>query len=151
MICAAVVACADAACGQAAMQVAPTDSEARCFGEPEDLGMSGCAALIASGRETPLSLASAFNDRGTARLTRRDYAHAIQEFDQAIRLDNDYIEPFLGRCAARAYAGKGLETALADCDAALRLDSGNIDALGLPGLVHFEIGHYDKAIADCDR
>ncbi len=147
----AIAVCGGAAASQLDAQPTRADSVASCLGDGADANPSACSALIESGRETPLSLASAFTDRGNAYLSKRDFAHAIQDFDHAIRMKNDYVEPFLGLCAARAYADKGFERALADCDEALRLDPGNADALGLRGLVYFKMGHYEKAIADCNQ
>jgi tetratricopeptide (TPR) repeat protein len=138
-ICIAMTACEDTAWNQCDGHAIP------------DLKISGCTARIESGRETQRNLASAFNNRGDAYLTKRDYERATQDYDQAIRLRSDFYAPFSGRCAARAYANKGLEEALSDCDEALRLNSGDADTLGLRGLVYFKMGRYDKAIADCDQ
>jgi tetratricopeptide (TPR) repeat protein len=150
-ICIAVTACEDAASSQGDTQATPVGSVANCFSDDADLKISGCTALIESGRETQLNLASAFYNRGSAYLTKRDYERAIQDYDKAIRLRSDYYAPFQGRCAARAYADKGFAEALSDCDESLRLNPGNVDSLGLRGLVNFKMGRYDKAIADCDQ
>jgi tetratricopeptide (TPR) repeat protein len=146
-----MTACEDAASSQNDTQATPVGTVANCFSDDIDLKISACTALIESGHETQLNLASAFNNRGGAYLAKRDYERAIQDYDQAIRLRSDYYEPFLGRCAARAYGDKGFAEALSDCDEALRLDPGNVDSLGVRGLVCFKMGRYEKAIADCNQ
>jgi tetratricopeptide (TPR) repeat protein len=52
------------------------------------------------------------------------------------------------RCWTRATLNKDLDLALADCDAALKLDPGLAAALDSRGFVHFRLGQYDAAIAD---
>jgi tetratricopeptide (TPR) repeat protein/predicted aspartyl protease len=52
------------------------------------------------------------------------------------------------RCRARAFSGEGLETALKDCDDAIRLRPGTPEALASRGLVLLRQGKDDAAIAD---
>jgi tetratricopeptide (TPR) repeat protein len=57
----------------------------------------------------------------------------------------------IASCWVRATFGEGLDTALADCDAALRITPD--DPLALHGrcFVHFRRGEYPLAIGDCNR
>jgi hypothetical protein len=57
----------------------------------------------------------------------------------------------VGSCWVRATFGERLDTALADCDAALRISPD--DPLTLHGrcFVHLRRGEYPLAIGDCDR
>jgi tetratricopeptide (TPR) repeat protein len=54
------------------------------------------------------------------------------------------------RCWSRALAGKELEQALSDCNAALRMRPDTAEYLDSRGLVHLRQNDYDKAIADYD-
>ncbi|HTI66805.1 MAG TPA: aspartyl protease family protein [Caulobacteraceae bacterium] len=55
-----------------------------------------------------------------------------------------------GSCFMRAVLGRDLEGALADCDAALKLQPGGSGYLDSRALVHLRLGHVDEAIADYD-
>ena len=65
----------------------------------------------------------AFHNRGLTYFDRRDYPHAVEDFTAAIELNGKYAPSYLGRAAALIKLGqKGdLDKALADCDAAIRL------------------------------
>ena len=54
------------------------------------------------------------------------------------------------RCWSRALAGKDLQQALDDCNAALRMRPNTAHFLDSRGLVHLRQSSYDKAIADYD-
>src|SRR6185369_5005413 len=62
---------------------------------PFEVRIDGCTALI-NAREnmTTTALAIAYNNRGNAFAAKRDYDHAIQDFDQSIKLDPTYAKPF---------------------------------------------------------
>jgi len=55
------------------------------------------------------------------------------------------------RCFARALAGKELDEALADCNAALTLEPDTAAFFDSRGLVYLRRRDYDRAIADYDR
>ncbi|MEO8927064.1 MAG: hypothetical protein ABI306_07855 [Caulobacteraceae bacterium] len=55
-----------------------------------------------------------------------------------------------GRCWARALMGRDLDKALADCNAALKMDAKSPTALDSRGLVRLRLGDLDKSIADYD-
>ena len=61
----------------------------RCAGKNTTLDqqIDGCTVVIRSGGETPERLVQAFMSRGFAYMTKGDYDLAIQDYDQAIRLD----------------------------------------------------------------
>jgi tetratricopeptide (TPR) repeat protein len=64
------------------------DEHWRC---PHDLDadsrIAACTALIEAGKKTPANLAVTYNDRGAAYDRKHQYDRALQDFDQAIRLD----------------------------------------------------------------
>ena len=70
-----------------------------------DLQISGCTTAIQSGKEPNDSLARAFNNRGTAYRAKGQHDRAIQDYDQAIKLDPSYASAFINRGVA--YNAKG--------------------------------------------
>ena len=122
----------------------------RCTDHNPDIGIAGCTAIIGSGQETTKNLAVAFYNRGAAYDAKGDYDRAIQDYDQAIRLNPDDADAFNDRCFARATAGKQLEIALADCNQALRLQPGYEATLDSRGLVYLRLGRLEEAIKDYD-
>src|ERR1700677_1904030 len=58
-----------------------------CKSEDPDRSIEGCSALIQSGQEAGINLAKAFYGRGSAYARKGDYEHAIQDYDQALRLN----------------------------------------------------------------
>jgi tetratricopeptide (TPR) repeat protein len=53
--------------------------------------IEACMGIIRSGQENTSDLAGAFNNRGHAYNVEREYDRAIQDFDQAIRLDPNNV------------------------------------------------------------
>src|SRR5258708_7345356 len=89
-------------------------------GTAPDLAIGACTTLIQSGRETTQSLASAFNNRGNAYAQKGQHDRAIEDFDQALRLDSNYAFALQSRGAA--YFNKGqYDRAIQDYDQPLRL------------------------------
>src|SRR2546422_7042866 len=52
-----------------------------------ELRINACTALIGSREVTTSALATAHNNRGNAYVTKDDYDRAIQDFDEAIKLN----------------------------------------------------------------
>jgi len=59
----------------------------RCEGENSDIAISGCTALIQSGRESGRNLATIFYFRGLAYVSKQDYDRAILDYNQTINLN----------------------------------------------------------------
>lgn len=55
-----------------------------------DLPIQGCTAVIKTGRDVIQRLATAYNNRGVALRLKADYAAAIADFNEAIRLAPNY-------------------------------------------------------------
>src|ERR1700683_3224373 len=98
---AVIVAVSIAAAGTAAAQ-SRDDNWARCkdFRSNPDPGIEACTAIIQAGQETAQDLAAAFTNRGTAYNDKREYDRAIQDYDQAIRLNPNYAEALSNRGTA---------------------------------------------------
>jgi tetratricopeptide (TPR) repeat protein len=85
--------------------------------------------------------------------TMRMFKEALAQLDQWIA-DNPHDERLASglnnRCWARAQLGVDLDKALADCNAALKINPGDPALLDSSGLVQLRLGAFDKAIADYD-
>lgn len=92
----------------------------------------------------------AYNSRGLIHSLMREYDKAIDDFNEAIRLDPVPTWAYLNRGYAR-YLKKEIEKAIADYDEAIRLFPNYIDAYVYRGDARFKNKDYDKAIADFDE
>jgi tetratricopeptide (TPR) repeat protein len=94
-----------------------------CTGRPDtpwDRQISSCTALIQSDRETELNRTIAYNNRAIAYFGKQDYARAVADYDQAVRLNPDYAFAYYNR--GNAYQAKGdNDRAILDYDKALAL------------------------------
>jgi tetratricopeptide (TPR) repeat protein len=94
--------------------------------------ISGCTALIQSGKSSRRDLAIAFTNRGSAYDDQGDEDRAIADHDEAIKIDPKLDLAFNNR--ANAYSRKGeIERALADYDEAIRLNAKFVAALNNRG------------------
>ena len=78
---------------------------------------------------------------------------AVAQFDLWIGShpqDSGLFRQLNSRCWARALLGQELEQALADCNAALKLNPAGAEVLDSRGLVHLRRGEFERAIADYD-
>ena len=114
-----------------------------------DLQIGGCTAVIQSGQETQNNLAIALSNRGLAYADKGQHDRAIQDYDQAIRLNPNHAGAFNGRCFSRAILGQ-LQLALKDCDASLRLRPNDAATFDSRGFTYLKLGRLAEAIADYD-
>lgn len=112
--------------------------------------VAGCTALINAGTATTAVLAIAFYNRGIAYQGQNQYARAIADYDQAIRLKPDYALAFDNRGIAYFLQGK-YSRAIADYDQALRLDGSNADYYYDRGVAELRLGLSAKGQADIAR
>ncbi|MGD0904757.1 MAG: tetratricopeptide repeat protein [Terracidiphilus sp.] len=119
----------------------------RCRGDDPDLSIGGCSALIQSGQEAGIDLAKAFYDRGSAYMHKGDNDRAIQDYDQALRLNPSDAKAFSNR--GLSYAHKGdYDRAIQDYDQALRLNPSDVVAFVGRGNAYKHKGDNDRAIQD---
>jgi tetratricopeptide (TPR) repeat protein len=135
--------------------VAQTPDQQRCFAHDPDLSIAGCTAMIQSGKETQEDLARAFDYRGFAYGRKQQYDLAIQDDDEAIRLNPNYANAFFNR--GNAYNGKGQsDRAIQDYDEAIRLNpnghgSAAANVFQNRGETYHSKGQNDRAIHDYDE
>jgi tetratricopeptide (TPR) repeat protein len=100
-----------------------------CYGDAtDDQSIQGCNAVIQSGKETKNDLAAAFNNRGLAYDNKKEYDRAIQDYDQAIKLNPNNAHAFNNR--GLAYANKGdNDRAIQDYDQAIKLNPNDAVAI----------------------
>ncbi len=86
-----------------------------------DLKIGGCTSLIQSGSLTQDNLAIVFESRGIAYRAKGDNNRAIQDYDQAIRLNPNFANAFVNR--GIVYESKQqYDRAIQDFDQAIRLN-----------------------------
>lgn len=112
-----------------------------------DVPIEGCTAVIESGDRILRNLATAYNNRGVAYRLRANYAQAIDDFNEAIRLTPKNAVLFNNRGVA--YRGMGeLDRAIADYDQAISIKPDYVAAFYNRGLALAEKREYAKAISD---
>ena len=115
-----------------------------------DTKVSGCTAVIRSGQWQGKELAWAYNNRGLAYAFLGNPARAIEDYDQALRLDPGLAVAYLGRGVV--YDALGLyHRAIEDFDQALRLDPSMARAYNDRGFSYGKLGEYRRAIKDFDQ
>jgi tetratricopeptide (TPR) repeat protein len=115
-----------------------------CHDDDSDRLIRGCTAIIRSGHESPDDISRAYFNRGRAWSDKGEFDRAIQDFNEAIRLDPNYADAFNNRGVA--YAGKGDSSqAIADFDRAIQLDPNYAIAIFNRGLALQNLGRSAEA------
>ena len=119
-------------------------------GATPDMQIGGCTAAIQSGKFTGKNLAIAFYARGIGYQTKNQFDRAIQDYDQAIKLDPKHALAFNNR--GLAYKSKGqIDRAIQDFDQAIRVDPRSALAFGNRGNAYQTKNQFDRAIQDLDQ
>lgn len=115
-----------------------------------NLSITSCTALIQSGQDSGVNLASDLNNRGAAYERKGQYDLALADLNQAIGLNPALAAAFSNR--GSVYDDKGqFDVAIADEDHAIQLNPNYAGAFNNRGVAYFHKGQYDTAIADYDR
>jgi tetratricopeptide (TPR) repeat protein len=119
-------------------------------GDP-DTRITGCTAVIDSGLLTTLltseKLSVIYNNRGTAYVGKHDYDRAIQDFNEAIRLNQNYSYTYRERGIAY-YSKDDYDRAIQDYNVAIRLNPNDGSAYFRRGDAYEGKEDHDRAIQD---
>ncbi len=91
-----------------------------------------------------------FFNRALDKHEQGDYQGAIEDYNQAIRLDPNYALAYYGRGHARYHLGD-LQEAIADYNQAIRLDPNYTNAYNNRGNARRKLGDLQEAIADYNQ
>ncbi|HEY1751901.1 MAG TPA: DUF3857 domain-containing protein [Caulobacteraceae bacterium] len=111
---------------------------------------AGAQELALRLARTP-TLPSEYVDRARARLLKKDYAGAIADYGDALKLNAGDPELLNDRCFTRGMANVDLPLAVADCNAALDQKPHDASFLDSRGFVYFRMGSLDKAASDLNQ
>jgi curved DNA-binding protein CbpA len=79
-----------------------------------------------------------------------DYQKEIEQYDEAIRLDPQFVNAYYNRGVAYGYLGQ-YEREIQDYDEAIRLNPQFAKAYNNRGLAYTDLGQYERAIQDYDK
>jgi tetratricopeptide (TPR) repeat protein len=82
------------------------DTRGETPADDPEVAIAGCTAIIQSGHEPQKNLAKAFRNRGNAYAGKGQSDRAIEDFDQAIRLNPNNAEAFYNRGVALRALGQ---------------------------------------------
>jgi len=123
-----------------------------CEGEDAvtiDQRIEGCSGVIKAARDKGDKLAEAFNNRGISYRFKGEDDRAIQDYNQAIRINAKFAAAYNNR--GIAYDRKGdYDRAIADYDQGIKLKP-SAETYFNRGNAHLGKGHYDHAIDDYNQ
>ena len=125
-----------------------TDEAQKCAETPDpNIAFELCTRAIQSGALSGAGLAVTFNNRGNAYQSKGEYQRAIQDYDEALRIDRDSALAFNNRASAFQHMGN-YDRAIQDYDQAIRLDPSSALAYNNRGRTQHLKGDYELAIKD---
>jgi 1-deoxy-D-xylulose-5-phosphate reductoisomerase len=99
---------------------------------------------------TPKANAKDFHNGGIEKTQQNDYTGAIEEFNQALRINPNSVDTYIARGVARLKRGD-THGAIADYNQAIQLDPNNSKAYYNRGNAHRKLGNNHRAIADYNQ
>lgn len=133
-----------------ALELEPNNSEAKkCRDDIIDAQAKYAAKLerlageIEKDKDDPVR----YFDRGNAYIENNNFIDAIEDYDKAIALNQNYAFAYAARGTAY-YIKKDYTQAISDFTEAIKLNPGFPDPYSKRGLAHFSNGDLDAAIAD---
>ena len=94
--------------------------------------------------------AKSFLKQGLNKLSQSNYAAALKDFKQALRIEPNFIEAYICQSLVYYYQ-EDYQEAIASCHQVLRINPKNVDALNNRGLNRCAMGEYQEAIADFNQ
>ncbi|MBZ0262987.1 MAG: tetratricopeptide repeat protein [Hyphomicrobiales bacterium] len=120
-----------------------------CMSANPDLRIRACSAVINLGRESNKTLSSAYFIRGNTYDEKGAINRAINDYDNAIRLDPNFANAF--KLRGVNYARKAdYKRAVADYSRAIAINPKDVETYVFRAQTYSDRGDYDSAIADCD-
>jgi tetratricopeptide (TPR) repeat protein len=102
------------------------------------------------GRDRGHTLAVDYNNRGVEYLRKEDYARAVADYSEAIRIDPHYGRPHKN-LGERYRAKDDYDRAVAEFGEAIRIDPKDSEAYNFRARAYIEKRDYDRAIADASE
>ena len=124
-----------------------------CNGEnraQSDQAIAACTAIINSQATTSHGSAIAYNNRANALAGKGQYAAAIKDYDQSIKLDPKYAIALNNRGVAYHNIGE-YDRAIADFDGAIQLSADYASAFVNRALAYEKKADYSRALNDFDE
>lgn len=112
-----------------------------------DIQISGCTAIIDAGTADSRTLARIYFSRALAYDDKSEFALAIRDYNEVIRLNPDDATALNNRALDLAILGRDLEQALIDSNRAVSLEP-VADDFSTRAFVYLRLHRYDEAIAD---
>src|SRR5215470_3615918 len=115
-----------------------------------DAAIAACTRAIEDSRTSTEKRSKLYNNRGAAFGRKGQPDRAIEDFDEAIRLNPDFAEAFFNRGIAYANNGQ-TDHAIQDYDQAIRLNPNHAEAFYNRGYSYADKRQSDRAIQDYDE
>lgn len=115
-----------------------------------EVQLSVCTEAICAGFHLSRELAHAYNSRGLAHSELGDQRRAIEDFDQAVKINPGLATAYVNRGLVREKSGEP-ERAIADYDEAIELDPDLARAYHNRGVAYLRLGRHARAIRDYDE
>ncbi|HUK41051.1 MAG TPA: tetratricopeptide repeat protein [Candidatus Acidoferrales bacterium] len=135
----------------AKIQAAGFDDAQKCIQESQrgnlDEAIILCTRAIGSGQLSDPDRAITFNNRGNVYSSKKNYAQAIQDYDQAIRIRPNYPEAFNNRGYAY-YHQQDYDRAINNYDQAVKLNPKYAKAFNNRAEAYVEKRQYERALGD---
>jgi tetratricopeptide (TPR) repeat protein len=112
--------------------------------------IDGCTVAIRSNWWSGKGIVWAFNDRCDAHGRNHEPDLALEDCNEALRLDPDYVDAYANRCFAYSERHEP-DLALADCNEAIRRRPDYVLAYNNRGIAYQTKGDLDRAIDDYNK
>lgn len=123
----------------------------RCYTESlPDQVIASCSAIISRGLEDKEDLATAYKNRGNAYDDNGDYAHALQDYDEAVRINPLDADAFNSRGTTYSALGQ-YERSILDFDTAIKLNATSPMAFNNRCFAKGALDQLDQGLADCNK